>query len=243
MESLAGKIALVTGSSRGIGRSIAVALAAAGADIAIHYHTRAAEAQEVESLVRSTGRRCICIQADVSSTDEIARLARAVEQQLGAVDILVNNAAVAQHKPIETITEQDWDWLIDTNLKSCFLITQAVLPAMRLRGSGRIINVSSIAAHLGGVIGPHYAASKAGMLGLTHSYARLLAKEGITVNAISPALIETEMVTTNPNAKPDIIPIGRFGTSEEVAGVAVMLAQNGYMTGQTIHVNGGWFMT
>jgi len=243
MESLAGKIALVTGSSRGIGRSIAVALAAAGADIAIHYHTRAAEAQEVESLVRSTGRRCICIQADVSSTDEIARLARAVEQQLGAVDILVNNAAVAQHKPIETITEQDWDWLIDTNLKSCFLITQAVLPAMRLRGSGRIINVSSIAAHLGGVVGPHYAASKAGMLGLTHSYARLLAKEGITVNAISPALIETEMVTTNPNAKPDIIPIGRFGTSEEVAGVAVMLAQNGYMTGQTIHVNGGWFMT
>jgi len=243
MESLAGKIALVTGSSRGIGRSIAVALAAAGADIAIHYHTRAAEAQEVESLVRSTGRRCICIQADVSSTDEITRLVRTVEQQLGAADILVNNAAVAQHKPIETITEQDWDWLIDTNLKSCFLITQAVLPAMRLRGSGRIINVSSIAAHLGGVIGPHYAASKAGMLGLTHSYARLLAKEGITVNAISPALIETEMVTTNPNAKPDIIPIGRFGTSEEVAGVAVMLAQNGYMTGQTIHVNGGWFMT
>ena len=243
MESLAGKIALVTGSSRGIGRSIAVALAAAGADIAIHYHTRATEAQEVESLVRSTGRRCICIQADVSSTDEITRLVRTVEQQLGAVDILVNNAAVAQHKPIETITEQDWDWLIDTNLKSCFLITQAVLPAMRSRGSGRIINVSSIAAHLGGVIGPHYAASKAGMLGLTHSYARLLAKEGITVNAISPALIETEMVTTNPNAKPDIIPIGRFGTSEEVAGVAVMLAQNGYMTGQTIHVNGGWFMT
>ena len=243
MESIEGKVALVTGSSRGIGASIALALAAAGADVAIHYRSRADEAREIEAQVQQLGRRSICVQADVSKPDEIARLVREVESALGSIDILVNNAAVAQHKPIEAITEQDWDWLIDTNLKSCFLITQAVLPAMRSRGSGRIINVSSIAAHLGGVIGPHYAASKAGMLGLTHSYARLLAKEGITVNAISPALIETEMVTTNPNAKPDIIPIGRFGTSDEVASVAVMLAQNGYITGQTIHVNGGWFMT
>jgi 3-oxoacyl-[acyl-carrier protein] reductase len=243
MESLVGKVALVTGSSRGIGRSIAMALAEAGADVAINYAHRADEAGRVEAQIRKLGRKCISLKADVSSTAEVEQLVRTTEGYLGAIDILVNNAAIAQHKPIEAITEQDWDWVVDTNLKSCFLMTQAVLPAMRARRNGRIINVSSIAAHLGGVIGPHYAASKAGMLGLTHSYARLLAKEGITVNAISPALIETEMVTTNPNASPDIIPIGRFGTAEEVASVAVMLAANGYMTGQTIHVNGGWFMT
>lgn len=243
MDSLAGKVALVTGSSRGIGRSIALALARAGADVAINYARRADEACLVEAQIRKFGRKCISIKADVSSTTEIQQLIRTAEEYLGAIDVLVNNAAIAQHKPIEAITEQDWDWVVDTNLKSCFLVTQAVLPAMRARRSGRIINVSSIAAHLGGVIGPHYAASKAGMLGLTHSYARLLAKEGITVNAISPALIETEMVTTNPNASPDIIPIGRFGAPDEVAAVAVMLAQNSYITGQTVHVNGGWFMT
>jgi 3-oxoacyl-[acyl-carrier protein] reductase len=113
---------------------------------------------------------------------------------------------------------------------------------MRATQWGRIINLSSVAAQTGGVVGPHYAASKAGIMGLTHSYAHLLAKEGITVNCIAPALIETEMVTSNPNAKPDLIPVGRFGTVEETADVAVMLARNGYITGQTINVNGGWYM-
>jgi 3-oxoacyl-[acyl-carrier protein] reductase len=124
-----------------------------------------------------------------------------------------------------------------------FLVTQAVLPPMRKQRWGRIINLSSVAAQLGGIIGPHYAASKAGAIGLTHSYASLLAKEGITVNAIAPALIETDMITSNPKARPDITPVGRFGTVEEVAGIAVMLARNAYMTGQTISVNGGWYMT
>jgi 3-oxoacyl-[acyl-carrier protein] reductase len=128
-------------------------------------------------------------------------------------------------------------------LKSCFLVTQAVLPGMRARRWGRIVNLSSVAAHVGGVVGAHYAASKAGMLGLTHFYASRLAKEGITANAISPALIETEMVTANVNATSERIPIGRFGAVEEVADVAVMLARNGYITGQTLHVNGGWYMT
>ncbi len=243
MESLAGKVALVTGSSRGIGRSIALGLATAGADVAVHYVRRAEEAREVEAKIREMGRRSFSIQADVSSADEIARLVRSVEGQLGAIDILVNNAAIGEQKPIEAITERDWDKVIDTNLKSCFLMTQAVVVGMRARQWGRIINLSSVAAHVGGVIGPHYAASKAGMLGLTHYYGRHLAKEGITANAISPALIETEMVTSNPNASPALIPIGRFGAPDEVAQVAVMLAQNGYITGQTIHVNGGWFMT
>ena len=132
---------------------------------------------------------------------------------------------------------------IATNLTSAFLVTQAVLPRMRASRWGRIINVSSVAAQLGGVVGPHYAASKAGMHGMTHAYAALLAKEGITANAIAPALIETAMIANNPKAKPDLIPVGRFGAADEVAAVAVMLARNGYITGQTINVNGGWYMS
>jgi 3-oxoacyl-[acyl-carrier protein] reductase len=128
-------------------------------------------------------------------------------------------------------------------LKSCFLLTQAAIPAMRARRWGRIINLSSVAAQIGGVVGPHYAASKAGMLGLTRLYARQLAGEGITVNAIAPALVETDMVTSNLNARPDLIPVGRFGLPGEVADVVVMLARNGYITGQTINVNGGWYLT
>ncbi len=144
---------------------------------------------------------------------------------------------------MEQITESDWDDLIDTNLKSCFLVTQAFLPAMRARKWGRIINLSSVAAQVGGVVGPHYAASKAGMLGLTHYYASYLAAEGITVNAIAPALIETDMVRANLKASPARIPVGRFGAVDEVSDVAVLLATNGYITGQTINVNGGWVMS
>lgn len=166
-----------------------------------------------------------------------------VESELGPISILVNNAGIARPQKIEEITEGDWDEVIDVNLKSAFLVTQAVLPGMRAARWGRIIFVSSVAAQVGGVVGPNYAASKAGMIGLTHSYANLLAKEGITVNAVAPALIETEMVLSNPKARPDLIPVGRFGTSEEVADVAVMLATNGYITGQTINVNGGWYMS
>jgi 3-oxoacyl-[acyl-carrier protein] reductase len=133
--------------------------------------------------------------------------------------------------------------VIAVNLTSSFLVTQAVLPSMRARRWGRLIFISSAAAQVGGIVGPHYAASKAGMLGLMRSYANLLAKEGITSNAIAPALIETDMVRQNLNAKPDRIPVGRFGDVDENAEVAVMLARNGYTTGQTIHVNGGWYMT
>jgi 3-oxoacyl-[acyl-carrier protein] reductase len=162
---------------------------------------------------------------------------------VGPIDILLNNAAISRPQAIEEISERDLDEVIAANLKSCFLVTQSVLPGMRARRWGRILNVSSVAAQAGGVVGPHYAASKAGMLGMTHYYAQRLAKERITVNAIAPALVETEMVTSNPNAKRDHIPVWRFGAPEEVAVVAVMLARNGYMTGQTVSVNGGWFMS
>jgi 3-oxoacyl-[acyl-carrier protein] reductase len=242
-NELTGKIALVTGGSRGIGQAAALALAKAGADVAVNFRHREAEAQAVCREIEGTGSRSLAIKADVSKAAEVARLVETVEKGLGSIDILVNNAGISRPQPLAEITEQDWDEILTVNLKSMFLVTQAVLPGMRQRKWGRIINLSSVAAQTGGVIGPHYAASKAGAIGLTHSYAALLAKEGITTNAIAPALVETEMITSNPKARPDLIPVGRFGTVEEVADVVVMLACNAYITGQTISVNGGWYMT
>jgi 3-oxoacyl-[acyl-carrier protein] reductase len=242
-NELTGKIALVTGGSRGIGRAAALALAKAGADVAVNFQCREAEAQAVCREIDGMGRRAVVVKADVSKAAEVARLVETVEKGLGGVDILVNNAGISRPQPLAEITEQDWDEILTVNLKSMFLVTQAVLPGMRQRRWGRIINLSSVAAQTGGVIGPHYAASKAGAIGLTHSYAALLAKEGITANAIAPALVETEMITSNPKARLDLIPVGRFGKVEEVADVVVMLASTGYITGQTISVNGGWYMT
>ncbi len=243
MDELQGRVALVTGASRGLGRAIAVSLAGAGAAVALNYVRRADEAAAVEREIRERGGRSVAIQADVSLAVEVARLVGATQAALGPIDILINNAGVSRPQRIEDITEQDWDEVIAINLKSCFLVTQAVLPGMRERRWGRIVNLSSVAAQVGGVVGPHYAASKAGMNGMTHYYAHWLAKEGITVNAIAPALVETEMVTSNPNASPTRIPVGRYGVPDEVADVALMLARNGYITGQTINVNGGWYMS
>ena len=242
-NELSGKVALVTGASRGIGKAIALALAEAGIDVAANYHTQEAAARETCEQIKSLGRRALAIRADVSQAAQVGRLVKTVEEGLGPVAILVNNAAITRPQPLDEITEKDWDELLDTNLKSVFLVTQQVLPGMRVRHWGRIINLSSVAAQTGGVVGPHYAASKAGILGLSHSYATLLAKEGITVNAIAPALIATEMVAVNPKARADLIPVGRFGAVEEVAEIAVMLARNGYITGQTINVNGGWYFS
>ena len=242
-HDLTGRVALVTGGGRGIGRAVALALAEAGADIAVNYHSRESEAGQVKSQVESYGCRCITVRADVSVAADVSRMVQRVEEELGAVSILVNNAGIARAQSLEEITEKDWDEIIDVNLKSVFLVTQAVLPKMRAAKWGRIINLSSAAVQLGGIIGPHYTASKAGVLGLTHSYASLLAREGITVNAVAPALIETDMIAGNPQARPERIPAGRFGTAEEVAEAVVMLARNGYITGQTINVNGGLYMS
>jgi 3-oxoacyl-[acyl-carrier protein] reductase len=243
MIDLAGRTALVTGGNRGIGRAVAVALARAGADIALTYHTREDDARETGRAIEALGRRVLVRQVDVGRREDLARLADDAIRTFGGVDILVNNAGIIRPQPIAEITARDWDDLIAVNLTAVFLLTQAVLPGMRERRWGRIINLSSVAAQLGGVVGPHYAASKAGLFGLTHAYAAMLAREGITVNTIAPALIETEMVTSNPRARADLIPVGRFGAVDEVADVAVMLAGNGYTTGQTINVNGGWYMS
>ena len=241
METLNGKIALVTGGGRGIGAAVALALAGAGADIAVNFRTRSAEAEAVGAEIRKLGRRAVTIQADVSQSDQVRNMVGQIESELGAVNILVNNAGMARQIKPEDITEADWDEHIRVNLKSAFLVTQAVLPGMRSQRWGRIINISSVAAQTGGLVGPHYAASKAGMLGLTHSYAALLAKEGITANTVCPALVETEMLRANPRATSSVIPIGRFGIVDEVASVVLMLAENAFMTGQTVDPNGGWY--
>lgn len=243
MSILEKRIALVTGASRGIGRAIAIALAGAGADVAVNYHKERAAGEEVCADIRRLGRRATPVQADVSVAREVDQLVATVERELGAVEILVNNAGMAQIKPFSELNEADWDEILEVNLKSAFLLTQRVLPDMRPRHWGRIINLSSVAAQTGGVIGPHYAASKAGLIGLTHSYASLLAKEGITVNAIAPALILTDMITSNPNASTERIPVGFFGSPDEIGRITVLLAESDFITGQTISANGGWYMT
>lgn len=243
MNDLTNRVALVTGGSRGIGAGIAVAFARAGVDVAVNYRERADAAKAVCAEITAVGRKAIAIQADVSVAPDVNRMVAEVERSLGVIDILVNNAAIARPRPFEEIAEQEWDEILSVNLKSAFLVTKAVIAGMRRRRWGRIINLSSVAAQTGGAVGAHYAASKAGLIGLTHSCAAAFVREGITVNAIAPALIETEMVTSNPNARPDMIPMGHFGKVDDVASIAVMLATNEYITGQTISVNGGWYMT
>ena len=238
---LRGKVALVTGASRGIGRAIAVGLAKCGLDVAVNYRERGAEAAAACAEIEGLGRRSVAVQADVAEDREVARLVGAVEKALGPVDVLVNNAGIARVQSIEDISEEDWDEILQVNLKSAFLVTRRVLPGMRARRWGRIVNVSSAAAHVGGVVGPHYAASKAALLGFTHWCARVLAKEGITANAIAPALVATDMIPAG--LRPDLIPQGRFGTPDEVAEAVVMLVRNAYVTGQTINVDGGVYMT
>lgn len=240
MADLSERIALVTGASRGIGRAIAIRLARAGADVAANFRENEKEAVITLEQVTSTGRRGIIVQADVSKKDDIYSMVKTVEEELGGVDILVNNAAIARHQAMEEITESDWDEVLGVNLKSVFLVTQAFLPGMRKRHWGRIINISSGAAQTGGIVGLHYTASKAGMEGLTRAYASRLVKEGITVNAVAPALIKTDM-SRDVEARKRLIPMGRLGQTEEVAEAVVFVACNAYMTGQTIHLNGGLY--
>ena len=239
MADLAKRVALVTGASRGIGRAVAVSLAEAGAAVAVNYREKKAEAEAVAKQIRDAGGKAMAIAADVSRTEEVARMVAAVEAELGPVDVLVNNAGIGIIRGIDDLTEADFDVTIAVNLKSAFLCTQAVIPGMRARKWGRIVNISSGAARGGGGIGPHYNASKAGMEGLTRGYAARLVKEGITVNAVAPSLIETDMVKAGLASSPARIPLGRFGTSEECAQVVMMLVRTEYMTGQTVALSGG----
>ena len=235
---LTGHIALVTGASRGIGAAIAITLAEAGAAVAVNYRERADDAETVVGKIRGMGGRAIAIAADVSQAAAVARMADQAASALGPIDILVNNAGLAIVRGIDDLTESDFDVTIAVNLKSAFLCTQAVLPGMRAKKWGRIVNISSGAARGAGAIGVHYNASKAGMEGLTRGYAARLVKEGITVNAVAPSLIETDMMRGRSDLA-SRIPLGRLGHPDEVAKAALSVLGNDYMTGQTIVLNGG----
>lgn len=239
IPNLQNRIALVTGGSRGIGRSIALALAAVGADVAVNYHRHTAEADVVAAAISASGRRALAVGADVSDGDAVVRMMGRIEAELGPVDVLVNNAGIAIIRGVDDLTEDEFDLTLAVNLKSVFLCTQAVLPGMRAGRWGRIVNISSGAARGAGGIGVHYNASKAGMEGLTRGYAARLVKEGITVNAVAPSLIDTDMMNARRDQYAARIPLGRMGTADEVAQAVLMVIGNDYMTGQTVQLNGG----
>ena len=238
MAVLKGRVALVTGGSRGIGRAIAISLAEAGAAVAVNYLSKAGEAKAVVEAIHKLGGRAITVGADVSLAAAVTGMVAGVERELGPVDILINNAGIAINRPVDELTEEDFDRTMAVNLKSVFLCTQAVMPGMRKRRWGRIVNISSGAARGAGGVGPHYNASKAGMEGMTRGYAARLVKDGITVNAVAPSLIETDMVTAVASSAARI-PLGRFGKPEECAKIVMMLLDNEYMTGQTVALSGG----
>src|SRR5882757_5693815 len=239
MASLNNRVALVTGGSRGIGRALAISLADAGAAVAINYLERADAATDVAESIRKQGGRAMVVGADVSKAAAVKAMVGDVERALGPIDVLVNNAGIGLVRTVDDLTEEDFDRTIAVNLKSVFLCTQAVIPGMRARKWGRIVNVSSGAARGAGGVGPHYNASKAGMEGMTRGYAARLVKDGITVNAVAPSLIETDMVRSGLASSAARIPLGRFGTPEECAQAVLMVIGNAYMTGQTVALSGG----
>jgi len=245
MKPLENKCALVTGSSRGIGRAIALALADAGADVVVNYRTNETAAREVVAEIEARSSRAVCVQADVSVAADVERLISNTLETFGRIDVLVNNAGFVRDKFLAFMSEADWDTVIDTNLKGAFLCTKLVSKQMVKQKAGKIINISSDAGLLGDMMRVNYSAAKAGLLGMTKAAARELAGRGITVNAVAPGLIDTDLTADmKENRRQQLlqaIPVGRFGTPEEVAAVVVFLASSAadYLTGQVISVDGG----
>ena len=246
--NLTGKVAVVTGAGRGgrgIGRGIALALAAAGADIAITARTHIADAEAVAEAVRLAGRNALALQCDVSDAASVESLFATVKAQLGRVDILVNNAGITRDTLLLRMSEEDWDGVLDANLKGTFLCTRAAAKIMLKQKFGRIINITSVNGQVGSPGQANYSASKAGMIGFTKSVARELASRNITVNAVAPGFIDTQMtdfVSGDSREKLlEKIPLGRFGTAEDVGAAVAFLASDAasYITGQTLTVDGG----
>ena len=247
MQDLKGKVALVTGASRGIGRHIALQLAQRGADVAINYRSRQHEGDEVAREIEATGVRALAFQADLSKMPEARSLVRQVQEQWGRIDILVNNAGITKDKSMKKLTDDDWNDVLDTNLGSVYATCSEVLKIMMDQKYGRIINITSFVGQAGNFGQANYAASKGGIIAFTNTLALEMAKYNITVNAIAPGFTETEMLAQVPeNIREQIIarvPMGRFGKPEEIARAVVFLAAEGdYITGQQINVNGGVYM-
>lgn len=248
---LSGKVALVTGASSGIGAATAIALAAQGASVAINYNRNEAGAKQVHEQITAAGGKAILIQADVTKTADIKTLVERTTSELGAIDILINNAgSLVERQKLMDITEERWDDIMNLNLKSVLFCTQAVAPAMIERKSGAIVNLTSIAGRNGGGIGAMaYATAKGGLITLTKGLAKELAPHGIRVNSVAPGVIDTpfhEVFSTAEMIKNFIaqIPTGRLGTSEETAMAILFLASDAakYICGETIEVNGGQLM-
>lgn len=242
LEGLDGRIALVTGGSGGIGRALVRALSAEGAIIGVSYSSQAKIAEEIVEEVRASGGRAIAVRADLRHPSSPVDIITEVEAALGPVDILVNNAGLARVQTWEEISADNFDEMIAVNLRGPFLLAQRTIPGMRERRFGRILFISSVAAFTGGIVGPHYAASKAGLHGLTHFLAGRLAPFGVTVNALAPALIaETGMLPGDPRELHQQIPVGRLGQPAEVADLALALLRNPYLTNQVISLDGGLY--
>ncbi|KXH81864.1 3-oxoacyl-[acyl-carrier-protein] reductase [Sporosarcina sp. HYO08] len=246
VKPLEGKVAIVTGGSRGIGASIAKELASQGAQVAINYQSRSDAADAVVKEIEENGGSSVAVQADVSSAADIAKFIEEVKNKYGKIDILVNNAGITRDRTFRRLSEEEWNDVINVNLNSVYNTTSAVINHMLENKSGRIINISSIIGQAGGFGQTNYAAAKAGMIGFTKSLALETARNGITVNAVCPGFIGTEMVQAMPE---DVlakvvskVPMQRLGTPEEIAEAVVFLAQADYITGQTINVNGGLYM-
>ena len=247
MNRLEGKTAFVTGGSRGIGRAIALALAAEGAKVAIDYHEHEAAAVEVQKEIISKGGEALVVQADIANSLQIRAAIQYVIEQWGRVDILVNDAAITHDKSLRKMTDEDWQEVINTDLNGVFYATSAVIPSMIANQFGRIINISSYTGHYGNFGQANYGAAKAGVIGLTKTAALELAKYNITVNAICPGYTETDMMSTIPaNIREQLtakIPMGRFAQPAEIAwGVVFLAADTGFVTGQEIGINGGMGM-
>jgi 3-oxoacyl-[acyl-carrier protein] reductase len=245
--SLQGSVALVTGASRGIGRAVAQALAAAGAQVVVNYARSSTAAEELVTQIEADGGSAMALQADVSKVAEVDALISTVLEKCGRIDILVNNAGITRDTLLLRMKPEDWQAVIDLNLTGVFLCTRAVAKAMLKQRSGRIINIASVAGQMGNPGQANYSAAKAGVIGFTKTVAKEMASRGVTVNAVAPGFIETDMTSELPNTEDILkfIPLGRFGKPEDIAGMVRFLAADpaaAYITGQVFNVDGGMVM-